>query len=175
MGRSSLSCPGFSCNGVNFLSCSWYDLGFRMRIMLITCWCFSRCWAVLTPSQGLCCFSHCPASEEAVGAQGAEKGQRGIPYHKALCWKIKLGGAGQGDCLCSGCIQPPPQHLSLGLPWPFASDLAFGGPVLRRVAKPLALRPCLCILTIGDHSVSWLKPRSSKVFRPLNLVKLIRS
>jgi len=42
--------------------------------MLITCWCFSSSWAVLTRSQGLFNFSYCPASKEAGDAQEAGKG-----------------------------------------------------------------------------------------------------
>ena len=49
--------------------------GFTTRITLITCWCFNCCRAVLTLSQGLLSFSHCPASEEAGGSPGAGRGQ----------------------------------------------------------------------------------------------------
>lgn len=48
--------------------------GFRVRIMLIALRCSSCCRAVLTPSQGLFSFSHCPASAEAGGAPGAGRG-----------------------------------------------------------------------------------------------------
>ena len=48
--------------------------GFVLKTVLIIQECFSYCWAVLTQSQGLCCFSHHPTSEEAGGAQEAGRG-----------------------------------------------------------------------------------------------------
>ena len=47
---------------------------FVLRTVLIAQGCFSYCWAVLTQSQGLCCSSPHPASEEAGGAQGVGRG-----------------------------------------------------------------------------------------------------
>ena len=44
-----------------------------MRIMLISHWYFSCCWAVLTLGQGLFGFSYYPASEEAGDAHAAGK------------------------------------------------------------------------------------------------------
>ena len=44
--------------------------GFVLETVLITQGCFRYCWAVLTQSQGLFCFSPHPTSEEARGAQG---------------------------------------------------------------------------------------------------------
>ena len=48
--------------------------GFALETVLIIQRCFPYCWAVLTQSQGLSCFSHHPASEEAGGAQEVGKG-----------------------------------------------------------------------------------------------------
>jgi len=45
-----------------------------MRVMLITHWCFSCCWAVLTLSQGVFSFSYWPASKEAGWAPEAGRG-----------------------------------------------------------------------------------------------------
>ena len=42
--------------------------------MLITHWCFSCCWAVLTLSQGFFSFSYYSASEEAGWTQQARRG-----------------------------------------------------------------------------------------------------
>ena len=41
--------------------------GFWMRMMLITHWCFSCCWTMLTPSERLFGFSYCHDSMEAEG------------------------------------------------------------------------------------------------------------
>lgn len=45
--------------------------GFRRKTVLITQQCFRSCWAVIVQSQGLHCYSCCPANKEAGGAQGA--------------------------------------------------------------------------------------------------------
>lgn len=68
--------------------------------MLITHWCYSCCWAVLTLSEGLSSFS-CPASKEAGGTRNWEGTQPGqltltdqthIPYRMASCSACKAGG-----------------------------------------------------------------------------------
>ena len=48
--------------------------GFVLKTVLITQGCFRYCWAVLTQSQGLFCFSPHPTSEQAGGAQEAGRG-----------------------------------------------------------------------------------------------------
>ena len=47
---------------------------FVLKTVLIPQGCFRYCWAVLTQSQGLCCLSRHPTSEEAGGAQGVGRG-----------------------------------------------------------------------------------------------------
>uniref|UniRef100_A0A8B9SPF6 Leucine-rich repeat and coiled-coil domain-containing protein 1 n=1 Tax=Anas platyrhynchos TaxID=8839 RepID=A0A8B9SPF6_ANAPL len=89
-----------------------------MRRVRITRRCFNCCRAVLTLSQGLFGFSHCPDSEQARGAAGAgrgtdpgqltQNGQRDIPYHMASYGTIHMGGAGWGGgttiALCITCF-----------------------------------------------------------------------
>ena len=48
--------------------------GFVLKTVFMIQGCFSYCWAALTQSQGLFCFSHHPTSEEAGGAQEAGRG-----------------------------------------------------------------------------------------------------
>ena len=64
---NSSKLPGFA--GIELLSVIAADLllrlGFRMKTLLIRQKCSSSCWAVLTQSQGLFCYSCCSASEEA--------------------------------------------------------------------------------------------------------------
>ena len=87
--------------------------GFSMRIILITHWCFRCCWAVLTQSEGLFCFSPHPTSEQSGDAQEAGRGHsqdswpqltRGI-FHTIWCHahrrKNRGSWLGDGDC-CSG-------------------------------------------------------------------------
>ena len=84
----------------------------RMRRVLITCWCFNCCRAVLTPSQGLFSFSLCPANEQARGAARAGRGQtqdswpklaKGV-FHTIWCHsKQYIGVASRGGGTgCSG-------------------------------------------------------------------------
>lgn len=89
--------------------------------MVITHLCFSCCRAVLTLSQWLFSFSHCPASKEAGGAQEDQRGQnqdswpklaKGISHtwgHGAACSAIKwwnggwLGSLGISQRVVSSC------------------------------------------------------------------------
>lgn len=69
-------CCSYRWDRVNFLSSSWYCAVFwiwdekNVNNTLIFC-----CWEVLTLSQGLFIFLHCPASKETRGAQEVGNGQ----------------------------------------------------------------------------------------------------
>ena len=76
--------------------------GFVLKTVLITQRCFSYCWAGLTQSQGLFCFSPQPTSEQAEGGtrswEGTQPGQltptdqKDIPDHMTSCLAYKAGG-----------------------------------------------------------------------------------
>ena len=83
--------------------------GFGMRIMLVTRWCFSCCWAVLTLTQGLFSFSHSPASEEAGGAPEAGRAHNQdswpqLATHTVWCHgeHINWGELDRGRHTCAG-------------------------------------------------------------------------
>lgn len=74
-------------------------VGFRTKAMLITQWCFSCCWAVVTYSQGHSYFSWCPSSGVHKG-QGEEKTRtvdrnqtKGYSIPFGVMLKNKTGGA----------------------------------------------------------------------------------
>ena len=73
--------------------------GFLLKTVLIILGCFSYCWAVLTHSQGLFCFSHqwvgwgCTRSWEGSQLeQLTSNNQRDIPYCTTSCSAYKGGG-----------------------------------------------------------------------------------
>ena len=72
--------------------------GFLLRTVVMTCWRFSCCRAVLTQSQGLSSLSCCPASRGCSRSwEGTEPGQlthsakRDVPRRLASCSSIKAG------------------------------------------------------------------------------------
>ena len=82
--------------------CTVLCFGFIMKtVLMITQRCFSYCWAVLTQSEGLFCFSPYSTSEEAGGGQEAGRG------HSQDSWPQLTKGIFQ----TIGCHA---QHIKLG-------------------------------------------------------------
>ena len=150
--------------------------GFVLKTVLIIQRCFSHCWAVLTQSQGLFCFSPHPTSEWAEGAQEAGRGHKpgqlsptdqwDVPYHTTSCSADKVGGRrrkrrdvwSDGDCLPKSPWWSPaflavPEHLpASGKEW-MNSLLCLCVQLLLYLLNRLYLSP-----RVFSLSHSWIYP-----------------